>query len=259
MKFMNIFVLIFGTLVVCWTLSLFAALHAQDMDEPMREALKEQQAVQEEVQTWSEEKRALVQEILSLQTEKKWLQLQNEQHAAYIQQKEEAIARLKEQEEVAKSLRMELEPYLAEVVQRLQEKVTDDLPFLPQEREDRLKFMEQSLTEYGVTLSERLRRVLEALSVEAGYGSRIEVTDRELDGQKTKIRAQVVRIGRVGLFYVAQDGNTAGMWDEQSQGWKSLSQETARELQKAVDIVQERRVAELVTLPLGKPEEFNKQ
>ena len=255
MTSMKVFMLIAGSMAVYCGLSWIAPGHAQEPDEPMRSALKEQQRVQEEVRTWSQEKRALVQEILSLRTEEKWLELQNEQYGAYVQQKEQAIARLKEQEEVARSLRKELEPYLVQVVDTLQAEVKSDLPFLGQERRDRLQFIDQSLTEYGVSLSERLRRVLEALSVEAGYGTSVEVTGREVKVQGTDTYAQVLRIGRVGLVYVTPDGQAAGMWNDRDQTWESLSPDAAREVQKAVDILQERRVAELVTLPLGRPGE----
>ncbi len=231
------------------------AVQAQDVDQLMREALERQQKVQKDVQDWSEEKKALVQEILSLRTEKKWLELQNDQHAAYIEQKRQAINRLQEEEEVARSLRMELEPYLLEVVDRLGRKVEEDLPFLPRERQERLQFINQSLTEYGVSLSERLRRVLEALTVEAGYGSSVEVTDRELTIQGTPTQAQVIHIGRVDLLYVTRNGDSAGRWDTHEQTWKPLARDTAQELLKTVDIIQERRVADLVTLPLEKPEE----
>ncbi|MFO7802476.1 MAG: DUF3450 domain-containing protein [Desulfovermiculus sp.] len=231
----------------------------QAEDAPLRQALQEEQEVQEDVQTWSKEKRALVQEILSLQTEKKWLELQNEQHEAYIRQTHEAIERLEEQKDVARSLRMELEPYLVQVSERLQQEVENDLPFLPQEREDRVEFIEQSLTEYGLELSERLRRVLEALTVEAKYGTSVQVTDREVEVQETPTMVQTVRIGRVGLFYVTPDGNSAGMWDAQDKTWKPLAREAAAELHKAVDIIQGRRAAELVRLPVGTPEDGGAQ
>lgn len=231
----------------------------QAEDAPLRRALQEEQEVQEDVQTWSKEKRALVQEILSLQTEKKWLELQNEQHAAYIRQTQEAIDRLEEQKDVARSLRMELEPYLVQVSERLRQEVEKDLPYLPQERRDRLEFIEQSLTEYGIELSERLRRVLEALTVEAGYGTSVHVTDREVEVQEIPTMVQTVRIGRVGLFYVTPDGNSAGVWDAQEKTWKPLARETAAELHKTVDIIQGRRAAELVRLPVGKPEDIGAQ
>lgn len=226
----------------------------QTDDEPLRQALQKEQEVQEDVETWSKEKRALVQEILSLQTEKKWLELQNKQHSAYIRQKNASIASLEEKKEVARSLRMELEPYLVQVSERLRHEVEEDLPFLPQERKNRLEFIDQSLTEYGVDLSERLRRVLEALSVEAGYGTSVEVTDKEIELQGSHLMVQTVRIGRVGLFYVTSNGKSAGVWAAQEKTWKPLPRETAAELRKTVDIIQGRRAAELVRLPVGKPE-----
>ena len=154
---------------------------------------------------------------------------------------------------------MELEPYLVQVSERLRQEVDEDLPFLPQERKNRLAFIDQSLTEYGVDLSERLRRVLEALTVEASYGTSVHVTDREIEVQETPTMVETVRIGRVGLFYVTPDGNSAGIWDAQEKTWKPLARETAAELKKTVDIIQGRRAAELVRLPVGKLEDIGTQ
>ena len=224
---------------------------SQAPDAPMQQALEDNQQVQQKVQTWSQEKQALVQKILDLQTRKAWLSLQNEQYAAYISQKEAALDRLREEERVAKSLRMQLEPFLVQVVHHLQDQVQKDAPFLPQERADRLQFLKDSLKEYGISLSERLRRVLEALAVEAQYGTSVEVTDRKLDIGKGSKRVQVLRLGRVVLFYVTQDGRQAGIWDETEQSWRALPADMAANVHTTVEIAEGRRAAELVSLPLG--------
>ncbi len=225
-----------------------------DVQQDLQQALKGEAELQKEVDEWSAEKQALLHDILDLKLKKQWLEYQNTQHQGYIDQKKEAIAAIQDRVNQVKALRMELEPYLERVVARLDRRVGDSPAFLPQERRERIDFLQQSLQEYGLDMSERLRRVLEALQVEAGYGTDVEVRERELtlDGEETLVRT--LRMGRVALYYVTPDGQQAGLWNPESQTWSSLSAKDARSILTTMDMVDQKRAADLVLLPLRKPE-----
>ncbi len=175
---------------------------------------------------------------------------QNKEYARYIKQKKESLAKLSNRKEELRVLRMKLAPYLEQTVKRMESVLAAVLPFLPDERQDRHRFLEKSLSDYGVDLSERLRRVLKGLEVEAGYGDGVEVTDRELmiKGKKTLVR--VLRLGRIALFYVTGDGTLAGKWDRDSKSWQSLEKKYGRVIVKTMDIVEQKRAVEFVDLPL---------
>ncbi len=64
-----------------------------------------------------------------------------------------------------------------EWLMRLEEFVKKDLPFLPEERERRLKFLKDSLNDYHLGLDEKTRRLLESLQAEAGYGEDVEKSE----------------------------------------------------------------------------------
>ena len=78
-------------------------------------------------------------------------------------------------------LRQGLEPYLDEVIERLAGFIEQDLDFLTEERNMRLQFISDSVNDYHITMSEKLNRVLEALTVETEYGRSVEVIPETLE------------------------------------------------------------------------------
>lgn len=250
MKAVSLFLIGVFTLAPFFRPGWVAAAEPRAVEKEFSKALQGEIRTQENVDAWEKEKQELVQEILNLKIRQRWLRYQNKEYASYIEQKKSDLATLSKRKEELRILRMKLAPYLDETVKRLKSVVAADLPFLPKERQDRLQFLEQSLSEYGVDLSERLRRVLKGLEVEAGYGDGVEVTSRELSirGKKTLVR--VLRLGRIALFYVTGDGTLVGKWDRECACWQPLPREYGQVIGKTMDIVQQQRAVEFVDLPL---------
>jgi hypothetical protein len=210
-------------------------------------------ATQKAVQKWSAEKEAIIGELLDLKTRLEWNRFQNRKYRAYVDQKAEEVSDLETQEQKLARMRMELEPYLADVVAELKDRIASDAPFLIEERSRRVAFLEKSLVDPDLNLGERLRRVLEALQVEAGYGNSVETEERELelDGEPTLVN--LARIGRVGLFYTTNDRKHAGRWDRASKSWQPVSDDYLPDILRTMEIIQQKRAAKLVDLPLGPP------
>jgi len=237
-----------------WPFQAFCTGPEQAQEEVSR-SLEREQSVQEDIEQWSQEKRSLVHEILDMKTRLEWTKFQNRKYRDYIQQEKATLADLARKEEELKSLRMELEPFLCQVVEKLEQRVKSDLPFLPKEREKRLTFLEKSLTKKGIDLHERLRRVFEALQVEADYGNTIEVNERKLNLQGEPRQAQVLRLGRLALYYRTLDGQEVGHWDRGKGHWESLPGKFNQSIKKTIEIAQQKRAAELVDLPVGQVKE----
>ncbi|MBW1712219.1 MAG: DUF3450 domain-containing protein, partial [Deltaproteobacteria bacterium] len=184
----------------------------------------------------------------------RWLERQRRKFEGYIKRQEAAIAELDRRRQELDRINRELEPYLEEVVDRLAAFIETDLDFLAEERTRRLDFLRQSLGDYHLGLSEKLRRTLEALQVEAAYGHNLDQTEAELtiDGQPTQVH--VLRLGRLALYYQTLDGQKLGWRPRGALKWRPLSRGYRRELAKALDMAQRRRAVELVTLPVGRPQ-----
>jgi len=230
-----------------------AGQNPRELEQGFRQSLHEQTELQEQVDAWSAEKQKLLHQILDLKVKKQWLLYQNAQHQGYIHQKKTSIAAIQDRVQQVLSLRMQLEPYLEQVAAELDRRVTDSPAFLPLERRERMDFLQKSLKAYGPDMSEKLRRVLEALQIEAEYGTDIEVGERQLrlDGETTRVNS--LRLGRVALLAVTPDGRHAWMRDAESRTWTRLPAHEAGAIQKTMDIVEQKRSAELIALPLGTP------
>lgn len=228
------------------------AADIQSVQNSTLTTLQQEQKSQKETDQWSNEKQALANEILEQKTRLQWDRYQNTKYQEYIERKKADIAELQRQKEKMQQLRMALEPYLDETLQRLEAFVASDLPFLAQERADRLHFLTDSLADPDLDLSEKLRRVLEGLKAEADYGNNIEVTSEKLELEGGETQVDVLRLGRVALFYMTRDGRNLGRWDASKKSWVAIDRDYASSLQLAMDIAAHKRAAELVELPLGR-------
>ena len=236
------------SLHLCATHSLAAT--ATQLQQQSQQALQQEIATQQQVDHWSEAKQALVNELLDQKTQLEWNRFQNKKFRQYIDHKRGTIADLKRQKEQMGMLRKQLEPFLDSSIEDLQTAIAADLPFLPQERQERQAFLARSLTDPELSLSEKLRRVLEALQVEADYGNSVEVTEETLplDGEATMV--QILRLGRTGLFYLSLDGENIGRWDPKRAQWVPLDAAFKPAVQTTIDVIRQKRAAELVDLPL---------
>ena len=215
----------------------------------MQEAVKDAQKVQKQVDAWAVEREKLLAEISELKSLKRWYVHQQKKYETYIQKQKQVIADLQKRRKEARRINIFLEPYLDDTVKRLEEIIGSDLKFLPEERQKRLAFLKDSLDDYHLGLSEKLRRVLEALQVEAEYGRGIEKSEAVLTLDNKPIEVRLLRIGRVALFYQTLDGKRCGYMDVDGS-WKDLPASFNSEITRALDMIEHRRAYDLIELPL---------
>jgi len=223
----------------------------QGVKQRLEQALEKQVDIQEQVRRWSQEKQTLVNEILSLKTRLQWHRYQNEKYGAYIERERENIAELERRKKEMKTLRMKLEPYLDEVIADLEAFVDRDLTFLSGERSERIAYLKESMNDYHLSMSEKLRRVLEALQVEARYGRSTGVDTRTLRVNGQTLQVQVLRVGRIARFYRSLDGERVGRWSEAEGSWQPLPRDYSRSVKQAMDMAQRKQAVDLVDLPIG--------
>ncbi|MCL6420593.1 DUF3450 domain-containing protein [Aestuariirhabdus haliotis] len=141
-------------------------------------------------------------------------------------------------------------PMLKTMTDQLNVLVNNDLPFLQGERQQRLEKLARLLDRADVSVAEKYRQLLEAYLVEIGYGRTIEAYSDSLviDGQKNHVN--FFRMGRTALYYQSLNGQAGGLWMPEENTWRALDSEQNLALSKAIQIAQQRRVPELLSLPL---------
>lgn len=229
------------------------ALNSDQAQEMLNKEAKLEIAHQKKLDDWTGNKAQLLSEIRDLEIRHSWLEYQLNKYDNYIKDQKAVIKGLKRKKLVVKKIRIKLEPALDTVVKHLEKFVLADLPFLETERQTRLQFLKDSLTDYHIDLSEKLRRVLEALQVEAEYGKMVEKTETVLMIHQQATKVVVLRIGRLAMFYRSVDGKQVGLWDKKLKNWNPLPLKYSSVIAQAAETASGKRSAEILCLPMNKP------
>jgi hypothetical protein len=109
----------------------------------------------------------------------------------------------------------EVLPMMGKMLNALVQFVKLDLPFLAEERANRVASLQDMMTRADVSTSEKYRRLVEAYQIEMEYGRTMEAYQGKVDNKTVEF----LRSGRVSLMYQTLDGKETGYWDADSHKW----------------------------------------
>lgn len=225
---------------------------ARDLERTVSGTLQIQQQTQQRQDDWAAERNELQTRYHAAKANVSYLTARREVEA----RKAEALdASVREMERnLAEAMRLEagVQDTMLAVLGRLETAVARDLPFLQEERGARLASVRDEIARPEVTPAEKLRRLLEALQVEAGYGGTLEITQEqiELDGEPTFV--DLLRIGRLSLFWRTGDGKRVGEYDRGEGRWVELPGRHRRAIGEAMAMASRMRPIEIIGLPIGR-------
>ncbi len=235
-----------------WSANSGSKQYHEKLTQPVEDAVKIRQTTQKQEEKWRNEKQKLASAYEQLQAEQSALknrhqQLQESNKAASqrIKEKEKQLADIEQ-------IRTQIEPFLEKQVIVLRQQMTDGLPFLTEEREQRLDRLKEILNDPDVTISEKYRKVMEAMLVEAEYGNTIEVYQQTINAGGHTILANIFRLGRISLFYQSLDQSRCGFYNVADAKWQELPAKYNRDIGTAIDIGAKRKPVELLSLPIGR-------
>jgi hypothetical protein len=144
-------------------------------------------------------------------------------------------------------------PAMTRMIDSLKVFVELDVPFLVEERQQRVAKLEALLIDPTVNDAEKFRKVTEAYQIENDYGRTIEAyTDTiEIDGQTRQV--EFLRIGRVSLMYQTEDGAISGLWDQSARRWEAADS-YKNEIRAGLKIAKKQVAPDLLLLPVNAPE-----
>jgi hypothetical protein len=137
-----------------------------------------------------------------------------------------------------------------EEIEVLDRFITLDQPMLLEERRARLTKLEANMSRSDVELAEKFRRLLEAYQIEAEYGQSLEAYEGTLDDQGVQRTVDFLRVGRVGLYYLSLDRQSAGIWNRQSQQWQDLPAGDLDAIDYAIRVARKQAPPNLFEVPL---------
>jgi hypothetical protein len=177
-----------------------------------------------------------------------------EQLAAQVESQNEEKATIEQQLLEIETTSREVLPLMQRMLDTLEQFVALDVPFLLEERTQRVAMLKAMMARADVTISEKYRRILEAYQVELDYGRTIEAYEGELAGEGDPRTVQFLRVGRVTLLYQTLDGRETGYWDADQKGWVAAP-EYAAGFKEGIAVAKKARAPEMLIVPVPAPKE----
>jgi hypothetical protein len=237
---------------------LYAPVSASSSDfpasvtQPIQESISVRQKTQKAEDQWALEKTKLQSAYNALKNEQARLLDVQAELTRQVSARESAVASLESKIDDISRISTELAPYLKETFLRLARLVEDDPPFLMQERKERMDKLHTLLEDVQVSTSEKFRKIMEALFIEAEYGNTVEVYQERILIEGKDILVNVFRLGRVSLFFQSLDTTSTGYYNQAQAAWMFLPERFNREVNAAVDIGMKRRSVDILNLPIGR-------
>jgi len=143
---------------------------------------------------------------------------------------------------------------MVKMVDGLEQFVSLDVPFEIDERKSRVAQLRETLDRADVSRPEKLRTVFEAYQIESEYGRKISAKKGAITIDGRELEGNVLRIGRVGLYFMTEDGSTSGMWSTSENKWITLSDEHRSALTQGLRQANNQTAPALVRLPVIAPQ-----
>jgi small-conductance mechanosensitive channel len=224
----------------------------QDLKNAVDDAVTTRQETQQQKNQWAEEKAELTRRYRAAQSSVDWLTERRAAETARAEALEQVVAELERRLAEADRLEGSIQDTLMVLQGRLVRSVEQGLPFLADERRQRLDLVAAELARPDVDSAEKLRRLLEALQIEAGFASSIEVYQDEITVADQLMYADILRMGRLALFWRTPDGSRVGHFDQAAGQWTELPGSQKRNIGLAMEMATRMRPFEVIDLPLGR-------
>jgi hypothetical protein len=229
-----------------------AKTDADSLRKTVDETVGIEQRTQQKQDQWEKEKAQLVARYRTAQANVAFLTDRKSVDQQKLAALEASIAEMHRRLEESDRLSATIQDTMNVIAGRLEEWIHEDLPFLMEERTARVDDLEKTLVQPDVQDAEKLRRLLEVLQIEVNYGGTVEVNQQKIAVSGEQLFVDVLRIGRVSVFWRTPDGKRCGEFDRASREWVEFPGKYNRPIGEAMEMASRMRPVQLLSLPLGR-------
>jgi len=147
-------------------------------------------------------------------------------------------------------------PLMERMIDGLSQSIELDIPFLLEERQERIETLNETMARSDVSVAEKFRKVMEAYQIEMDYGQSVEQYSQSIELEGLGVRDyNMLRVGRIGLYFQSDDAQITGWWNKDTNSWEVLGNEHRNEIRKGLRMARQLIAPELLLLPLPAAEE----
>ena len=245
-------------LLVSASLMMVSATQAADVDDVVaaeKAKIGAAKSSQQRVDAIADEADELFQSFKQVNKQIEGLKVYNAQLEAQLADQHQTISDLESSIENATLMERQITPLTLKMINALEQFVTLDMPFLLDERRDRIARLHANQSRSDLSSAEKFRQVLEAYKIESEYGARIDShTDTVMvDGKPREVI--LLRVGRIALIYQTPDQQITAAWDQRSRSWQVLDSGDYRSaVAEGIRIARKRAAVDMLQLPIPSPE-----
>jgi predicted RNase H-like nuclease (RuvC/YqgF family) len=144
-------------------------------------------------------------------------------------------------------------PLMERMIDGLEQSISLDIPFLMEERTKRIEDLKTIMERSDVTVAEKFRKVMEAYQIENDYGTSSEYYTESLTIDGATRSFNILRIGRIGLYFQSDDTKITGMWNNEDRTWV-IDNSARNEVRKGLRMARQLIAPELIIIPVPSAE-----
>jgi len=242
------------TAIIAAIVAVTGSAFAQTVDQVLQADLQRlnlAQASQRRVNEVVEGTRTLGDQYRGINKEIDGLRVYNRLMTAQTNGQQATLADIELSMDQVEVVNRQIFPLMERMIDGLEQSIGLDIPFLMGERSDRIETLKELMGRSDVSVAEKFRKVLEAYQIEMDYGQSSEWYREtlEVEGVEGTREYNMLRIGRVGLYFQSDDAGVTGYYDPEQNGFVR-DDDYRSEVRKGVRMARQLIAPELILVPV---------
>ena len=244
---------IITALVAAGVIGITGSVVAQTVDQVLQaeqRRIQLAQASQERINTVVEGTRSLEDQYRAINKEIDGLRVYNRLMTAQTEGQQSVLDDIALSMDQVDVINRQIFPLMERMIDGLQQSIALDVPFLPEERTNRVEALTEIMQRSDVSVAEKFRKVMEAYQIENDYGSSSETYTQSLNVEGSPRNYNMLRVGRIGLYFQSDDSRVTGFWNPATKEYELLGSEYRSEIRKGIRMAKDLIAPELLLLPV---------
>ena len=244
-RLINVFLM---TMVIAFTGSVFAQSVDQVLEADKRRLYLAQES-QERINNIVEGTRSLEDQYRSVNKEIDGLKVYNRLMRAQVEGQLATLEDIGLSMDQVDIINRQIFPLMERMIDGLRQSIGLDIPFLLDERTQRVNDLEDIMERSDVSVAEKFRKVMEAYQIENEFGWTGDFYTQSLTIDGVTRSFNMLRIGRIGLYFQSDDASVTGRWDNASREWV-IDNSSRNEIRKGLRMARQLIAPELISIPV---------
>ena len=228
------------------------SVFAQTVDDVLRadqRRLNLAQQSQERINNIVEGTRSLEDQYRAINKEIDGLKVYNRLMRAQVEGQQATLEDISLSMDRVDVINRQIFPLMERMIDGLEQSIELDIPFLMVERRKRISDLKNIMERSDVSVAEKFRKVMEAYQIENDYGNSSEFYQESLTIEGETRSFNMLRIGRIGLYFQSDDTAVTGRWNNQIKDWE-VDDSARNEVRKGLRMARQLIAPELIVIPV---------